>query len=372
MKLETKNIKNLLQNIALAMGGIVLFLAVVEFGIRADPSNFFIYNTPLYREDQDLNFVLQPNQNFTFRRPEYVTSFRTNSHGFRDTQWDFIKDSKKIFFLGDSFTMGQGVEENERFANLIKSEYPGYDYLNFGLMGYSTIEQLNTLRRYGPQFQPKIVVLAFHSSDLFENYLHPVYEPSDGLLIFNQTKTTRLPRPFNKLLSKSATFKALLFHFPETFYALILPKKYQLAHRLTMTSNLNKPEYLAKLEPILVDTFRVISEIKKKCVQLKAELLVFIIPSDFDKKFLEKRFSVYGDKHGFHFIPTLDRFIGKIEKHKPRSLVYKRDGHLTAMGHKVLFEVLMESDLFSSSLPTFFHPSKLKMPLKTSLLSAVP
>ena len=106
--------------------------------------------------------------------------------------------------------------------------------------------------------------------------------------------------------------------------------------------------------------------------QLKAEPLVFIIPTDFDKHFLEKRFLAYGDKHGFHFIPTLDRFIEKREEYKPQVLVYKRDQHLTTMGHQVLFEILMESDLFSSQLPTSSHPPKLEVSLKIPLPNTVP
>ena len=80
----------------------------------------------------------------------------------------------------------------------------------------------------------------------------------------------------------------------------------------------------------------------------------------------------YGDKHVFRFIPTLDRFIGKREEYKPQALVCKRDQHLATMGDQGLFEILMESDLFSSQLLTSSQPPKLKVSLKIALPNTVP
>ena len=48
--------------------------------------------------------------------------WKVNSLGFRDKEWDFSKSTKSALFVGDSFTAGFGVSENERYSNIAGSK----------------------------------------------------------------------------------------------------------------------------------------------------------------------------------------------------------------------------------------------------------
>ena len=50
---------------------------------------------------------------------DYNVSVRFNRHGFRDRQDVSSGDGKDIYVVGDSFVFGWGVEEHERFSNVL-------------------------------------------------------------------------------------------------------------------------------------------------------------------------------------------------------------------------------------------------------------
>ena len=50
---------------------------------------------------------------------DYNVSVRFNRHGFRDRQDVASGNSRDIYVVGDSFAFGWGVEEHERFSNVL-------------------------------------------------------------------------------------------------------------------------------------------------------------------------------------------------------------------------------------------------------------
>jgi len=67
--------------------------------------------------------------------------------------------------VGDSFTMGVGVEEPATLtAGLERST--GRCFLNFGLGGYGPQQARIMLEQYGLSFQPEVVIWAFFGNDL--------------------------------------------------------------------------------------------------------------------------------------------------------------------------------------------------------------
>jgi len=68
---------------------------------------------------------------------------KVNERGF----WKYGKDKKnvagKILFLGDSITMGIGVESDSSFAGIIYKSLDSYEVLNTSLIAYTSIDYLN-------------------------------------------------------------------------------------------------------------------------------------------------------------------------------------------------------------------------------------
>lgn len=95
---------------------------------------------------------------------------RTNGTGFWDDE--FVgrgEEELRIVLLGDSFTWGTGVFEDERFGNLLEELEPGWECMNFGLPAYGTDQALLVWRHVASGFAPDLVVLTMHRSDYVDN-----------------------------------------------------------------------------------------------------------------------------------------------------------------------------------------------------------
>jgi lysophospholipase L1-like esterase len=111
-----------------------------------------------------------------FRRhcPEFDTRFTSNSSGFRGPEFPPVEKAtgkQRLLFLGDSFTEGLGVEEDERFARLIANDLNGRaDAVILGYAGSSPVHALNYYRRIGRQYHPDVVVHEFYTvNDILEH-----------------------------------------------------------------------------------------------------------------------------------------------------------------------------------------------------------
>ncbi len=92
-------------------------------------------------------------------------TFRVNNVGFRDRDVPPRSDKYRIAVVGDSFTWGQGVEERDRFSNLIERALgAGYEVFNFGRPGDNMPEHLEVLTR-ALAIQPDFVLLQLYIND---------------------------------------------------------------------------------------------------------------------------------------------------------------------------------------------------------------
>ena len=76
-------------------------------------------------------------------------SLRTNALGFREREIGAKRsDHYRIAVVGDSFTWGQGIEERERFSDVIEASLgPSYEVLNFGIPGNNLSEHVQLLEQ---------------------------------------------------------------------------------------------------------------------------------------------------------------------------------------------------------------------------------
>ena len=117
-------LKGLSGKLALLTASTGICLLLLEFIVRA---LFPFFNPraqiPFYATED--NFFLGPiSQQVRQATPkgDYNVRVSFNQYGFRDTK--DLRDSSEqdIFVVGDSFSMGWGVEENQRYSNLLESK----------------------------------------------------------------------------------------------------------------------------------------------------------------------------------------------------------------------------------------------------------
>ena len=157
-----------LYNGLLCLGVFVVLFCLLELYIRQTQPIALAYN---YADCCD--YVLKPNQKFSFSKKEFDSDISINGLGLRGQPPDLDKPLR-ILILGDSFAFGFGVNDDESFPArleqlLRKPHQVAATVINAGHSGYDTRRELGFLQTYGPHFSPNIVLIAFVLNDVLSN-----------------------------------------------------------------------------------------------------------------------------------------------------------------------------------------------------------
>ncbi len=93
--------------------------------------------------DKELFYTLKPG-NCIFNLAESSESYSINSLGVRDDENSLIQP--EIIFLGDSFTMGWGVSNEETYVKILENNSKK-KILNAGIASYGTAREMGLLKR---------------------------------------------------------------------------------------------------------------------------------------------------------------------------------------------------------------------------------
>jgi hypothetical protein len=154
--------------------------------------------------DDTLGWVGESNIHETCREGGIEFVVEHNCWGFRDDEVPSMRQlegKKKVLFIGDSFTYGNGIEKQSRASEILEATDSSYVSFNFGMFGYSTDQELLTLQKFGPVIEPDIVVLFFCGNDLIYNDSdlgHEAPKPhfavdTSGSLVLGNVPVPRMP-----------------------------------------------------------------------------------------------------------------------------------------------------------------------------------
>ncbi|MDA1096308.1 MAG: SGNH/GDSL hydrolase family protein [Chloroflexi bacterium] len=96
---------------------------------------------------------------------QFVQKIKVNSHGMRDREYSLKKRAgvRRIAAIGDSFTAGLEVKADEVFTEVMERDLgSGWEVLNFGVSGYSTLHEYLYLRDSILDFDPDVILLVFY------------------------------------------------------------------------------------------------------------------------------------------------------------------------------------------------------------------
>lgn len=160
---KTRNIKG---NATLSVAAIVATIAAAEIALHLSGISYPYFT----RIDPVTGFSLRPNAAGR-QRDEGEAYVQINSEGFRDIerQKEKPKSVLRIAALGDSYVEARQVDLAETFPAILEtnltvtcpSRTTSYEVLNFGVSGFSTIQELLLLREKAWGYSPDIVLLAF-------------------------------------------------------------------------------------------------------------------------------------------------------------------------------------------------------------------
>jgi hypothetical protein len=279
----------------------------------------------LYEAYEPYGYRLIPSRRATYLYPlknPRKLSLVSNRDGFRAGRELEEPDPRpRILFLGDSFVFGDGVEESERFTNVLEASKSCWRIDNLGMVGYGPDLMLRALEVVGLKLKPTLVVFCMYTDDF--RRVRPDYAGTGFLIPRYKLESRHLvsvPYPQPSLwdrLSISVAVSKILWNYTNWQWDL-------------NQAILDRFEELADKEPF-------------------QKAIIFLPGRDDTKTDRERRawLAQYASRHA---TPFLD-LSGVIQTAGDRVFI-KDNPHLNPMGHQV---VARELDRFLSEQPLPSH-----------------
>lgn len=177
-----RNLRYWLSRMALLGVTCLVCLVLLEIAVRVFLP-WYNPSTQLSLQRNEAGIVIGPS-NTLFRqgaqKGDFLITVRFNRHGFRDTKDYAQATANDVFVIGDSYSMGWGVEEHERYGNLLEERF-GARFYNFCLAedirGYA--RTLQYVERQGTPIRHLVIGLCMEN-DLWDyssiTNTHAVYQ----------------------------------------------------------------------------------------------------------------------------------------------------------------------------------------------------
>lgn len=278
---------------------------------------------------------------------EFDIEVTVNSSGFRGAE---PTGAPEVVFLGDSFTFGHGLRDNETFAAIYCAQR-GLACANLGRSGTGTMMQANILRHYlkSENWTPRRVLLFVmamtgslsEGNDLNDNLLYERDRERQQGVSQKGTKSLASPTASfpntrkiltylleirKPVLSYSNLARVLYFHFGPYFRAVFAPGA-----------------QTAKLEEALALTRKSLAVLGEMAHEKGFTLEVYLLHpmQDIMRRSASKTFEQIDRilPEGVAMVATYQLF-----QEQPLDAYYAYDGHFNSTGAQIVADLLLKSD----------------------------
>jgi len=373
MKIKTKKkIKRKFVNILLLISSLIFSIIVGEIVIRIFFPQKLSFNVSQW--DQYVGFTNIPNVEGFSKKEDYKMHVKINSHGLRDREYEYQKrqDTLRMGVFGDSFTFGEGVQNNETYPKYLDNLFQtnknikrlgfNIEVINFGIGKTGTSHQLAFYQKEGKKYNLDIVIIGFISGNDFEDNWGGVFLLKNNELIHNPTAYSSIRKiqkivyhiPFYKWVSMHSHL-VNLFRKAATIYDDRI--RTQTAKNLQADDYpLNDASYINKKVHL---TWKLIEKFKKETKFNNSDLLLVNLPNKH-----QKVISLYNSNEGIPVnVKMCDKLLKIIKDHNIKVLdlvpvfsklptlpyYFIHDGHMTRSGHQII-----ASSIYEFILPDIF------------------
>lgn len=301
--------------------------------------------------DSQLIYRLKPNATYKWTTNEFTETSSVNLIGLRGTFKKDYENTYKIIMVGDSFTYGHGLTDEQTIPFLLESilnesSKSSTTVFNAGVPGYSPDQIFVSAKKYIPLVKPHLVFLNYIPQNI-ENMVVQTgiwYRPS--IFTIHDDKLISLNPLLNRLsilltvLSKVPTFIRKIYIFDVFVFAL---------HNLNWLSGIPNSSKGAKYAWAEKKLLLEIEEIKNTCFLYKCRVVISWLPT---KESVSEKINSdevnflhsFAQKATTHAIPILDMTNNKIfdqyqlknNEISEHNLFFHKDWHPNATGAAIV------------------------------------
>lgn len=257
-------------------------------------------------------------------------AFATDRYGFRKSSAAVDTSRESILLLGDSVTMGIGVESDSVFSARLHRARPAVNVLNPSLVGYDVSDYSNLLDHFlrQRQFHLKKVYVFFCLNDVYAGSVDQIEQPGGGIRknfnwILNYLRAGSMGYQFIKNLFTDR--QKSYFDYDSRFY------------------NASNSAFL--------NTVRILAEMKKKAEGKNVGFQVILLPYEYQMREPRTTSGFYPQglligelsKQNIHAFSLLQR----LHLNNTKDYYLFGDGiHFNEAGHRLISEELLQNSLF--------------------------
>ncbi len=314
----------------------------------------FFYPDLLARTEERAHFGMYDHHIGWVNRPHAkgrmrATSVVVNSRGLRDNEYNYTKGSDfRILVLGDSFTWGYGVEQDERFTDLLEHSLAHCEVINMGCSGYGQDQELLLLKREGIKYHPDLVIVNVHvASDIWNNVYSVAYGYNKPIFIYEHDAlvVTNVPVPrlaLGNRLNKWMTGRYAAWNYLkrrktkdttlEKAFVEYVNKRFKQHEADKLKSNVSDEVLMGYL----------LKRMERIAVENDAAFLVLLTPNVIAGTQTikpDKRFDSVKNFLRAEHIPFLDLeifFRQYFQEHPGELVTFKHDRHWSQQGHQAV------------------------------------
>ena len=244
--------------------------------------------------DENRGYKLAPNVNGYNIYNSTVSSNSKGVRGKKEYTYERKKEFKRIVAIGDSFTFGEEVNDNQTWPAVLETLLKNTEVINLGCSAYAHDQIFFSLRDEGVKYAPDIILLGYFKSDVPRNmenflcYAKPQVIEKDGKYFFSN-----IPVPTPKELIKEVMYQSQLyliskFLFNKTF------KDHGSAQAITVY---------------------ILNQIKETASKINARLIFVFLPTHHEMRRASFGFiRNYCEENNIEYIETTDIFEKEIAK----------------------------------------------------------
>ncbi len=311
--------------------------------------------------DAQLGWKLKPLWSGKHHHYDYDAAYTVNREGFRGT--DAQPQDVDYAIIGDSFSFGLGVNDDETFTALLNSNSEvGRVFRNYSVPGYSTDQQLLLLHRLKDAIRSEVILVVYLGNDIFDNmrdyplqaeHAKPYFKLDSGKLALHNTPVPLAPKP--ALARKDSVSSIVLGEtrsshaFSDWLAGLEISRRLGLFQKNVRLSD----EAMAQRFSDSLELFsRLVLEIDKIVTENNARLNVVLLPG---RSYVEQpaslsaQYQEYFRRYTMSFFATsniqlmdLASHLRDLHDNGEKNMYYPNEGHLTPLGHQHVAQYLAE------------------------------